>query len=174
MAFSELRRIVLLAALVAVLMVLVTAGAAYGLSAATDQSGPVLFLAFAPGGLAEMSLIALTMGSAAAFVSTHHIARIILIVIAAPLLFPPRPRAAALAKLGGPWISPSRKSNRRSASLLRASPRTNSRPHAAAEWDRDCTFPVETLREAAVTGLRRHLCRAAMSAGRTSRASTPP
>jgi len=34
-----------------------------------------------------MSLIALTMGSAAAFVSTHHIARIILIVIAAPLLF---------------------------------------------------------------------------------------
>ena len=87
MAFSELRRIVLLAALVAVLMVLVTAGAAYGLSAAADQSGPVLFLAFAPGGLAEMSLIALTMGSAAAFVSTHHIARIILIVIAAPLLF---------------------------------------------------------------------------------------
>ena len=87
MAFSELRRIVLLAALVAVLMVLVTAGAAYGLSAATDQSGPTLFLAFAPGGLAEMSLIALTMGSAAAFVSTHHIARIILIVIAAPLLF---------------------------------------------------------------------------------------
>ena len=87
MAFSELRRIVLLAALVAVLMVLVTAGAAYGLAAATNQSGPVLFLAFAPGGLAEMSLIALTMGSAAAFVSTHHIARIILIVIVAPLIF---------------------------------------------------------------------------------------
>ena len=87
MAFSELRRIMLLAGLVGVMMVVVTAGAAYGLAAATEQSGPVLFLAFAPGGLAEMSLIALTMGSAAAFVSTHHIARIILIVIAAPLLF---------------------------------------------------------------------------------------
>lgn len=34
-----------------------------------------------------MSLIALTMGSAAAFVSTHHIARIILIVMVAPLIF---------------------------------------------------------------------------------------
>ena len=87
MALSELRRVVVLAVLVAVLMVLVAAGAAYGLAAATDFSGPVLFLALAPGGLAEMSLIALSMGSAAAFVSTHHIARIILIVIAGPLLF---------------------------------------------------------------------------------------
>ena len=87
MAFSELRRIMLLAALVAVMMVLVTAGAAYALAAVAGQSGTTLFLAFAPGGLAEMSLIALTMGSAAAFVSTHHIARIMLIVIVAPLIF---------------------------------------------------------------------------------------
>ena len=87
MALRELRRIVLLAVLVTVLMVLVAAGAAYGLAAATDFSGTVLFLALAPGGLAEMSLIALSMGSAAAFVSTHHIARIMLIVVAGPLVF---------------------------------------------------------------------------------------
>ena len=87
MALKELRRVVLLAALVAVMMVLVAAGAAYGLAAATDFSGPVLFLALAPGGLAEMSLIALSFGSAAAFVSTHHIARIMLIVVAGPLIF---------------------------------------------------------------------------------------
>lgn len=87
MALSELRRIVVLAVLVTVLMVLVAAGAAYGLAAATDFSGTVLFLALAPGGLAEMSLIALSMGSAAAFVSTHHIARIMLIVVAGPLVF---------------------------------------------------------------------------------------
>ena len=87
MALSELRRVVLLAALVAVLMVLVTAGVAYGLAAVGSQSSPILFLAFAPGGLAEMSLIALSMGSATAFVSTHHIARIMLIVIVAPLIF---------------------------------------------------------------------------------------
>ena len=87
MAFRKLRRVMLLAALVAVAMVLVAAGAAYGLAAATDLSGSALFLALAPGGLAEMSLMALSFGSAAAFVSTHHVARIILIVIAGPLIF---------------------------------------------------------------------------------------
>ena len=87
MALGELWRVMLLAALVAVLMVLVAIGAAYGLAAATHFSGPVLFLALAPGGLAEMSLIALSFGSAAAFVSTHHVARIMLIVVAGPLVF---------------------------------------------------------------------------------------
>ena len=87
MAFRKLRRVMLLAALVAVAMVLVAAGMAYGLAAATDLSGAALFLALAPGGLAEMSLMALSFGSAAAFVSTHHVARIILIVIAGPLVF---------------------------------------------------------------------------------------
>jgi membrane AbrB-like protein len=44
-------------------------------------------LAFSPGGLAEMSLIALAMNVDAAYVSSHHIARIFMIVLAAPLLF---------------------------------------------------------------------------------------
>ena len=87
MEFRVMRRVMLLAALVAVAMVLVAAGAAWGLASATDLSGSALFLALAPGGLAEMSLIALSFGSAAAFVSTHHVARIILIVIAGPLVF---------------------------------------------------------------------------------------
>lgn len=39
-----------------------------------------LILAFAPGGLAEMSLVALALGADAAFVSSHHIMRILLIV----------------------------------------------------------------------------------------------
>ncbi len=46
-----------------------------------------LILAYSPGGLAEMSLVALALGGDAAFVSTHHIIRIILIVIFAPLLY---------------------------------------------------------------------------------------
>lgn len=46
-----------------------------------------LVLAYAPGGLAEMSLVAIALGADAAFVSTHHIARIILIVVFAPGLF---------------------------------------------------------------------------------------
>ena len=126
MAFSELRRIMLLAALVAVMMVLVTAGAAYALAAVAGQSGTTLFLAFAPGGLAEMSLIALTMGSAAAFVSTHHIARIMLIVIVAPLIFRLAQVRGRLAKLGRSWISTFQRSKRRSASSRRALPRTSS------------------------------------------------
>jgi hypothetical protein len=46
-----------------------------------------IVLAFAPGGLAEMSLIALALGIDAAFVSTHHIIRIIIVVILAPITF---------------------------------------------------------------------------------------
>jgi uncharacterized membrane protein AbrB (regulator of aidB expression) len=48
---------------------------------------PALVLAFSPGGLAEMSLVALALGVDAAFVSTHHIVRIVLIVSLVPLTF---------------------------------------------------------------------------------------
>ncbi len=44
-------------------------------------------LAFAPGGLAEMSLIALSLDVDAAYVSSHHVVRIFIIVLAAPLVF---------------------------------------------------------------------------------------
>ena len=58
----------------------------------TNSSGdgsPVaaLTLAFAPGGLAEMTLIALALGVDPAFVSTHHVVRIFLVVILAPIAF---------------------------------------------------------------------------------------
>lgn len=46
-----------------------------------------LFLAFAPGGFAEMSLISLSLGIETAFISTHHLARLLFVVIAAPLFF---------------------------------------------------------------------------------------
>ncbi|HET6519135.1 MAG TPA: AbrB family transcriptional regulator [Geminicoccaceae bacterium] len=46
-----------------------------------------LLLAFIPGGLAEMSLVALAMHTDPAFVATHHIARIFLVVSFAPLVF---------------------------------------------------------------------------------------
>lgn len=52
-----------------------------------DESVSALVLAFAPGGLAEMSLIALALGIEAAFVASHHILRIIMIVVVAPGLF---------------------------------------------------------------------------------------
>ena len=45
------------------------------------------FLAYSPGGLTEMSLLALAMGKDATYVSVTHIARIALVVFAAPLAF---------------------------------------------------------------------------------------
>ncbi len=57
------------------------------LSRATGLPAVPLSLAFAPGGLAEMSLIAIAINADAAFVATHHVARIFLIVVLAPLAF---------------------------------------------------------------------------------------
>ena len=54
---------------------------------ATGLDLGALILAFTPGGLTEMSLIALSLGLDVAFVSTHHILRIMMIVALAPLAF---------------------------------------------------------------------------------------
>jgi uncharacterized membrane protein AbrB (regulator of aidB expression) len=44
-------------------------------------------LVLAPGGLAEMTLVALSLGVDVAFVSTMHLLRIALVVILAPAIF---------------------------------------------------------------------------------------
>jgi len=69
--------------------VLVVATLAFALAIAqmTGLSLEALVLAFAPGGLAEMSLIAIAVGADSAFVATHHLIRVILIVGVAPTLF---------------------------------------------------------------------------------------
>ena len=48
---------------------------------------PLLVLAFVPGGLAEMSLVALALTDDPAFVATNHIVRIALVVLFASWLF---------------------------------------------------------------------------------------
>ena len=69
------------------LMLGATVGFAWVLAPLSGISFAPIVLAFAPGGLAEMSLIALALGVETAFVATHHVARIAMIVIAAPLVF---------------------------------------------------------------------------------------
>ena len=64
-----------------------TVGFAVVISQMTGIGVRDLILAYSPGGLAEMSLVALALGGDAAFVSTHHIVRIVLIVVFAPLLY---------------------------------------------------------------------------------------
>lgn len=53
----------------------------------TGYSLVALLLAYAPGGLAEMSLIAFALNADAPFVATHHIVRIVMVVILAPMIF---------------------------------------------------------------------------------------
>ena len=69
------------------LMLITTFIFAWGLSWITGIGFEPIVLAFSPGGLAEMSLIALSLGIETAFVATHHVSRIAMIVIAAPLVF---------------------------------------------------------------------------------------
>lgn len=69
------------------LLLLLSLGFAYVMHAMTGLPTPYLILAYAPGGLAEMSLVALALSFDAAFVATHHIVRIFLVVILAPLAF---------------------------------------------------------------------------------------
>lgn len=45
-----------------------------------------LILAYAPGGLTEMTLVALAINADVAFVALHHVARIVMIIAIAPLL----------------------------------------------------------------------------------------
>lgn len=85
--FCEIWRVITLSVGAALIMVFIAGVFAATLGELSGTSHTALFLAFAPGGLAEMSIIALSFGTAAAFVSTHHIIRIILLVIIAPALF---------------------------------------------------------------------------------------
>ena len=70
-----------------ILMLTVTVLFGSLLQALTGMPLPLLILAFVPGGLAEMSLIALSLTDDPAFVATNHIVRIGLVVVFASALF---------------------------------------------------------------------------------------
>lgn len=81
-----LRRGAALAAVNGVVALGIALGFALALQATVGEPVAAVFLAFAPGGLAEMSLIALSLEVSVIYVTAHHVARIVL--------------AVALAKLG--------------------------------------------------------------------------
>ena len=68
-------------------ILVVAVGFALFTSRITGTEIEAVFLAYSPGGVTEMSLLALTMGLEVAFVSVMHIARILLIIAMAPLAF---------------------------------------------------------------------------------------
>lgn len=75
------------AILSALFLVGLAAAIAFVLQQVTGLSFRAIWLAFAPGGLAEMTLISLSLNIDPAFVSTHHLLRVMFMVLAAPLLF---------------------------------------------------------------------------------------
>ncbi|MXQ10698.1 AbrB family transcriptional regulator [Microvirga makkahensis] len=56
---------------------------ASGISYVSTYDFVPLTLAYSPGGLAEMSLVALSLGIDVAFVATHHIIRVVLVMVGA-------------------------------------------------------------------------------------------
>lgn len=82
---SELRRDVL-AGMAFVLLLAVLALAFTELVVLTGLAAPLEgFLAFAPGGQAEMTILAIVVGADLGFVIVHHLTRIFLVITCAPL-----------------------------------------------------------------------------------------
>lgn len=65
----------------------ITASAAAAVSRISQFDFLPLLLAYAPGGLTEMSLISLALQAEVAFVATHHIFRVFLVTMSAAFLF---------------------------------------------------------------------------------------
>lgn len=84
--WGELTRVVL-AGVAYVLVLAVLAAGFSGLVTTLGLGHPVeAFLAFAPGGQAEMTVLAIVTGADLGFVITHHLTRIILVIVGAPLV----------------------------------------------------------------------------------------
>jgi membrane AbrB-like protein len=72
-----------LAALTVVLTLAIAAAIALALAVPVAEPVPAVILAFAPGGISEMSLVALSLQMSTVYVTLHHLIRIILAVIVA-------------------------------------------------------------------------------------------
>ena len=87
LTFRDLGRIIRIGGIATVILLVITGLFAITLAALAGFPFTSLILAFSPGGLIEMSLIALTLDIDTAFVATHHIARISIVVIIVPIIF---------------------------------------------------------------------------------------
>ena len=85
---GEIKRVIFLSCGSTVLMILLAAILSFFAADYVGISVPGLILALSPGGLAEMSLVALALGIDVAFVSIMHVIRIAIIIAFIPMLFP--------------------------------------------------------------------------------------
>ena len=68
-------------------MLILTFSFAFAFYQMFGQTLKQLVLAYSPGGLAEMSLVALAMNADIAYVASHHLVRISVVMMMAPILF---------------------------------------------------------------------------------------
>lgn len=80
-------RILLLAAGSTLILLALTFAFAAGIARVSGLDPALLALAYSPGGLAEMSMVALSLSLEPGVVIVHHLARVVLVLVAAPLLF---------------------------------------------------------------------------------------
>jgi uncharacterized protein len=85
--YSEVLRIIRVSLGSAVIWMSSAVGFGLLIGEVTGLPWYVVTLAYAPGGLAEMSLVAFGIGQDVAFVATHHLCRIGMVVLLAPLAF---------------------------------------------------------------------------------------
>lgn len=83
----EVGNTLLVAAAIALVLIAIAIVFAAAASRILDVPFAPMMLALAPGGVTEMSLTALALNVDTAFVSTHHVARIAMVVVIAPLAF---------------------------------------------------------------------------------------
>lgn len=83
---KELARVFAFALGATGVLLAITLAFAYGVAVLAPVSPIELMLAYSPGGLAEMGLIALAVNADIAFVAAHHIARVVLVAVGAGLI----------------------------------------------------------------------------------------
>lgn len=86
-ASATIFRLFRLAVGMSILLLIVTAIFAIALTGFLPFGFVPLFLAYSPGGLAEMSLVAVALHIEVAFVATHHIVRLFVVMGGAPFAF---------------------------------------------------------------------------------------
>jgi membrane AbrB-like protein len=83
---DEIRRIVAAALGFCVILALLSVAFAEGVHLAAGAPLAEALLAFAPGGQGEMVVLALVSGADMAFVVTHHLVRLLVVILGAPLV----------------------------------------------------------------------------------------
>lgn len=86
-SFRRIRKLLLPTVVLTAALTAVAAVVAWATHIATDLSFAVLFLAYMPGGMTQMSLIALALNLNAGFVMVHLIARVFFVVFLAPFCY---------------------------------------------------------------------------------------